>query len=209
MFASRYVQIFHDNPFTNETLIDLTKTGLLDLGTTVQGDIKIILRLGQPRPVATNTTPPPTQPSEHMPSAIFMKAPATKSPQIQTEMTHPQSTDTVQTSLFDLNETQLLETLEQIVTKKSNPTVHRLHFSSLHQSETEPIQEFIVCSKSIAPDCKCTCLNCQHDIQEQHVKDQLIRGLFNETLQTDILVKTSHLQSLANIIRFAEAFEVA
>ena len=107
-----------------------------------------------------------------------------------------------------MNETQLLETLEQIVTKKSNPTVHRLHFSSLHQSETEPIEEF-VCSKSIAPDCKCTCPNFQHDIQEQHIKDQFIRGLFNETLQTDILVKTSHLQSLANIIRFAEAFEAA
>ena len=46
--------------------------------------------LAQPRPTATNTTTPTTQPSEHMPSTIFMKAPAAKPPQIQTEITHPQ-----------------------------------------------------------------------------------------------------------------------
>ena len=52
-----------------------------------------------------------------MPSTIFMKAPTAKSPQIQTEVTHQQSTDIAQTSLvntvtnfFDLNETKLLET---------------------------------------------------------------------------------------------------
>ena len=180
-----------------------------------------------------------------MPSTIFMKAPAAKPPQIQTEISHPQfrkfrmdwnifkqitnippsqihaqlygsCTDTVPTSLvntvtifFDLNATQLLQTLEQIVTKKSNPTVHQLHFSSLHQSETEPIQEFVVGWKSIVPDCKFTCSNCQHDIQEQHIRDQLIRGLFNKTLQTDILAKASHLKSLEDIIIHAEAFEVA
>ena len=74
--ANRYAKIFHNNRFTNETLIDLTKSGLLDLRINVLGDIKIILRLGQPRPIATKTTAPTTQPSEHMPSTIFMKAPA-------------------------------------------------------------------------------------------------------------------------------------
>ena len=125
-------------------------------------------------------------------------------------------TDTVPTSLvntvtnfFDLNATQLLQTLEQIVTKKSNPTVHWLHFSSLHQSETEPIQDFVVSLKSIVPDCKFTYSNCQHDIQEQHIKDQLIRGSFNKTLQIDILAKASHLKSFQDIIKYAEAFEVA
>lgn len=80
-------------------------------------EIKIIFRLGQHRPIATKTTAPTTQLSEYMPSTIFMKAPTAKSPQIQTEVTHQQSTDIAQTSLvntvtnfFDLNETKLLET---------------------------------------------------------------------------------------------------
>ena len=74
----------------------------------------------------------------------------------------------------------------------------------------EPIQKFVIRLKSVAPDCEFTCSNCQHDIQEQHnIKDQLIRGLFNEILQTDILAKASHLQFLADIIRHVKAFEAA
>ena len=61
----------------NETLIDLTKNDLTDLGITLLGDNKIILCLGHSQSIATNTTPPITQMSEHMPS-IFMKAPAAK-----------------------------------------------------------------------------------------------------------------------------------
>ena len=48
------------------------------------------MHLGQPQPTGASTTPPPTQPPERMASTIFMKAPAAKPPQIQTEMTHPQ-----------------------------------------------------------------------------------------------------------------------
>ena len=99
------------------------------------------------------------------------------------------------TNFFDFNKTQLVET-EWIVTKKSNSPVHQLHFSSLHQYETEPIQDFVVHLKSIAPDCKFTCLNCQHDIQEQQIKDQLIRGLFNETLyDSGTYVQRQHWKS--------------
>ena len=68
------------------------------------------------------------------------------------------------TNFFDLSETDLLQQLEIIVTKKCNPAIHRLTFSSLHQSETESIQDFVVRLKSISPDCEFTCPQCHHDL---------------------------------------------
>ena len=110
---------------------------------------------------------------------------------------------------FTLSEFDLLKTLKQIVTKQSNPAIHRLNFSSLRQSETESIKEFLIRLKSTSPDCEFTCPSCDFDLQPIHVKDQLIRGLENENLQTDILAKASQLKTLEDVIRHAEAFETA
>ena len=88
------------------------------------------------------------------------------------------------TNFFDLNENDLLQQLENIVTKKCNSAIHCLTFSSLHQSKTKSIQEFIVCLKSISPDCEFTCPQCHHDLQNIHIKDQFIQGINNEHLQT-------------------------
>ena len=56
--------------------------------------------------------------------------------------------------------------------------------------------------KSTAIDCKFSCSNCQLDLVPIHVKDQFICGLFNNTLQTDILAKASHLKALEQIIAY-------
>ena len=50
------------------------------------------------------------------------------------------------TNFFDLHENDLLQQLENNVTKKCNTVIHHLTFSSLHQSETKFIQEFVVCT---------------------------------------------------------------
>ena len=81
------------------------------------------------------------------------------------------------TNFFDLHENDLLQQLENNVTKKCNTAIHHLTFSSLHQSETKSIQEFIVCPKSISPDCEFTCPQCHHDLQNIHIKDQFIQGI--------------------------------
>ena len=60
-----------------------------------------------------------------------------------------------------------------------------------------------------APDCEFACPGCNYDLQSEHIKDQFIRGLFNESLQTDILAKVNHLKTLEDIIKHAEAFEAA
>ena len=100
---------------------------------------------------------------------------------------HPQlhntCDETVQNSLvntvsdfFSLSENELLDTLEAIVTKKSNPAVHQLIFASLFQSEGESVNDFVFPLKSVSPDCEFICPGCNKDLQPLHIKDQLICG---------------------------------
>ena len=49
----------------------------------------------------------------------------------------------------------------------------------------------------------------QQGFQPLHIKDELICGLYDETLQTDILAKASHLIKLEDVIKHAEAYESA
>ena len=102
---------------------------------------------------------------------------------------HPQlyntCDETVQNSLvntvsdfFSLSKNELLDTLEAIVTKKSNPAVHRLTFASLLQSEGEPVNDFAIWLKAVSPDCEFICPGCSKDLQPFHIKDQLICGLY-------------------------------
>ena len=110
---------------------------------------------------------------------------------------------------FSLGEAAVLDLLESIVTKRSNPSVHRLAFAALSQSENEPVQDFVVRLKSAARDCEFVCPSCNHDLVPVHVKDQLVRGLHNSGLQTDILAKSESLTDLPAIVKHAQSFEVA
>ena len=42
-----------------------------------------------------------------------------------------------------------------------------------------------------------------------NIKDQFIRGLQNESIQTDILAKASQLKTLEDVIKHSETFETA
>ena len=103
----------------------------------------------------------------------------------------------------------MLKPIENIVTSHSNPTVHRMTFANITQSERESIQNCLIHLKSTAKDCEYTCPNCNSDLQHLHIKDQFIRGLHNETLQANILAKGGYLPNLTDIIKHAEAFETA
>ena len=122
----------------------------------------------------------------------------------------------VQTSLinscpafFELDETTMLQTIELIVTKHVNPAVHRMYFGNLMQHENESVQDFLTRLRSLAVDCEFLCPECTHDISCINIKDQFIRGLYNETLQTDILAKASQLKTVDDVVKHAEAFEAA
>ena len=79
----------------------------------------------------------------------------------------------------------------------------------MFQSECETLTDFVVRLKSISPDCEFSCPGCHKDLQPIHFKDHLIRGLYYEKLQTDILAKVSHLIQLEGTIKQCEAYESA
>ena len=110
---------------------------------------------------------------------------------------------------LSFNEKEMLETIEAIVTRRSNPMVHRVAFGNIMQSEGEAIKDFVRRLQAAAKDCEFTCSGCQNDLSEDHVKDQLIRGMYNGTLQTDVLAKAASLTKLEAVINHAEAFETA
>ena len=110
---------------------------------------------------------------------------------------------------FALSEDEIFKLIEKIVTKRSNPSVYRLAFSNLAQSDGEAVKDYVVRLKSHARDCEFACPHCKHDLISTNVKDQLIRGLQNKQLQTDILAKSETLQDLEAIVKHAESFEAA
>ena len=77
---------------------------------------------------------------------------------------------------------KLLDMVEVLVTQRSNPIVHHLAFASMSQDKVEPIQNYLVCLRAIAIDCDFTCLSCEYDLADIYIKDQIIRGIANNTL---------------------------
>ena len=71
------------------------------------------------------------------------------------------------------------------------------------------LSKMIIRLRSSASDCAFSCPDCHADLQPTHIKDQFICSICNETLQTDILAKASHLQTIEVIIKHAEAFKAA
>ena len=124
--------------------------------------------------------------------------------------------DSVQTAIinthknfFEYNESKLLDIIEETVTQRSNPTIHRMQFGWITQSEHESIQNYLVRLRSAATECEFTCPSCTHDLCELNVKDQFIRGLYNTALQKEILTKANQLVTLDLLTAHAEAFEAA
>ena len=100
---------------------------------------------------------------------------------------------------------QLVREIETTVTQKSNPSAHRMAFSSITQKDGESIKDFTIHLKSTALDCEFACPSCSLDQLFMNVKDQVIRGLASDVLQTDILAMANQLKSFEYTVRYAEA----
>ena len=103
----------------------------------------------------------------------------------------------------------MLNVIEKIVTKSVNPSVHQMNFGNLLQSEGESIKDFVMRIPSLAVHCEFSCPACKTNISSINIKDQFIRGLHNETLQTDILAKATQLKIIDNNVKHPKAFETA
>ena len=112
-------------------------------------------------------------------------------------------------NFFSLSEADIMKEIETIVTQKSNPGVHTMAFSSVTQKDGESIKDFTTRLKSAALDCAFACPSCSFDLLPMNVKDQFIRGLANDVLQTNILAKANQLNSLEDIVKHGETFEAA
>ena len=231
--AAKYSKIMVTNRVTRTEYLD-NKEILKELGITSIGDILNIIRNAkkdakkeEPQATSRQFKPkiePPTIKTE-MTKAEFRKFRHDWGIfRTMTDMSHDQIApqmyticeQTVQSSIiasypnfFESDEDTNLNDIEAIVTKSSNPAVHRLTFSNLTQSEGESIQSFIVRLKSSALDCSYSCPTCKADLAPGHIKDQLIRGLNNSQLQADILAKSSALKTLEDIVKHAQAYEAA
>ena len=102
---------------------------------------------------------------------------------------------------------KLLDMVEVLVTQRPNPIAHCLVFASMSQDKDESIQNYLVCLRVIAIDCKFTCPSSEHDLFDIYTKDQIIWGIASDTLQADLLAKAGTLKSLEQNIHHAEAFD--
>ena len=112
--------------------------------------------------------------------------------------THPE--------FFSTDPSKLLGMLKTLVTRRSNPIVHRLTFASMSKGEDEPIQSYLVRLKATALDCNYMCPACEHDLSDMYIKDQRVAS---DALQADLLAKAGLLKTLEKNISHAKAFESA
>ena len=230
-----YAEIMHSNRVTDPA--DLTKELLKELGITIAGDIISILKnaapneqkpnlrvdTSVPRPRPTAVKAPDVKSEMTHPEfrkykvdwGVFKKLTNLPDDQIAAHI-YNSCDSTVQNAIVNtsanflsLGEERLLSLLEGIVTKRSNPTVHRVKFSNIIQNDGELVKDYVVRLNSAAKDCEFACPSCGHDLQQTNVKDQFIKGIYNSSLQTGILAKAETLTSLDDIIKHAEAFETA
>ena len=110
---------------------------------------------------------------------------------------------------FNQTEEEILRTLELIVTKRTNPTVHRMTFGNITQFDGESTNDYVVRLNATSKDCEFTCPNCSHDLSPIHIRDQFIRGISNANLQTDILAKAGTLKTVDDVIKHSQAYEAA
>ena len=88
---------------------------------------------------------------------------------------------------LDMDEDAILAAIENVVTKSAHPAIHRMNFGNLKQHDTESIKDFLVRLRSLVVDCEFSCPSCEFDLAEIHIRDQFLRGLSSEILQTDLL----------------------
>ena len=228
--ALKYEQSFAEEGINTNNIQLLDKETLDDLGVKKLGHKLSILKLYSKRdePLEAAAKIPPAKPPQltaEMSKQAFRKfkldwevfcelssLPVGK----QHAQLYNAATDEAQTAIintypdfFTIPNKDLMQRIESVVTQKINPMVNRVKFSKLSQSSTETIQAYAIRLRSAAKECNFLCPQCETDISDVYIKDQLVSGVFNQVLQADILSKAEMLTNVNDTIRHAEAFESA
>ena len=221
--STAYAKAFVDNLITDATLPQLDKDTLDELGVDVIGHRLLILK--KIKSIKPSTTSTKAMVNAEMSLSQFrqfendwtvykqlLNLPLDQRVPYLYNVCDDTVRNTITNSHKDfLTQTEplALQTIKQIVTRTSNPSVHRKSFTSITQDEHETIQAFVVRLRSCAVECSYECPACNFDLSEINIKDQFIAGLANSVLQTEILARTDQLKSLTDVITHAEAFETA
>ena len=221
--SATYAKLFHENGFTKQSLPQLDKDALEELGIKLLGHKLAILQCASKQsespPVQPTTTVAKASVQAHLTTlTLEMTRPqyrkflqdwqvykqiATLQPSQFTAYLYHNCNEEVQMSIINtqpdflsLSEEDALKVIEPLVTVRSNPAVHRKAFGELLRDENQSVKTFLVCLRTATTDCAFQCPNCKHDLASVNIQDQFIRGLNNSTLQAEILAKTEPTQNL-------------
>lgn len=86
--------------------------------------------------------------------------------------------------------------IEALVTQRSNPMIYLINLASMSQGKNELIKQYLVYLRTTALGCNISYLCSEYDLSDMYIKDQLIRGIVNDALQTGLLAKARVLKSL-------------
>lgn len=110
---------------------------------------------------------------------------------------------------IEMPETDLLQMINELISKPRNRAATRKNFQSLVQQPGERVTDYMTRILQAATDCCYSCPDCYRDLTDEHARDQLIIGLSNTALQKDVMCKDDLLPALSDVVRHCTAFEAA
>ena len=91
----------------------------------------------------------------------------------------------------------------KLLKSKNQPAVYRKEFDGIVQNEGEDIKSFITKLKDCAADCDFVCPHSKdHCLMEYHLINRIRSGVYDQTLQQELLQKTETLDTLALITNY-------
>ena len=101
-----------------------------------------------------------------------------------------------------------LNAVEHVVKETSNPAVYRKLFQETNQLKNESFQTFYTKLRGLSVDCSFTCpFDGQHDLTDYELSNRILSGVYDETLQQEILTKHDTFQTVDELVRYCENFE--
>ena len=103
---------------------------------------------------------------------------------------------------------QAVGVVGHIVTEVSNPAVYRKRFDQILQKRDETIQEFVTNLHVCAMDCAFVCrFDQSHKLTDYHIVNRIRTGVYDETLQHEILQKHETLDTVNDLVQYCHNFE--
>lgn len=114
-------------------------------------------------------------------------------------------------SLANQKEDKVLEWIKRLAVRQENIMVARVGLSDMQQHHDEAIRSFTARLKGQADVCKYTipCPNCSTNVSYTNdiIKDVMIKGIYDQEIQRDLLSDQNQAMSLEEAIQFVEAKE--